>query len=150
MAYSYKTFYQETRVKNIQLFYLVIMFTICIINYVGYYIQSKKLKDVDVKDGYYLFIGFIATILMASSIGIKNIGGIGMIDDVLYDRSQIFDVCIDEMNKELLSDGEVAHVKTCKVYPSSLHYHKVTNEGWITEAIEAYYHKEIEVVDDEG
>ena len=140
MALAYKDFYQETRVLNIQFLYLVIMTTVCIINYYGYIYQNQIVKEKIFSNSGYIFLGMVLTILMISSIGLNNIEGIKMVEDVLYSRSSSFNSCMDN-NDKLYTQSRNKKVKAtnCEIYPYSLHYHKLEKDFWVTDAIEKYY-----------
>lgn len=139
MAFSYKNFYQETRVENIQLLYLVIMLTICIANSIGYNNKNNSYDSV------LSIVGISLAIVMISTIGTDKMQGFILIDDVLYGRSLSYDICLNSMEKVLSSKKYKVKIKTCSVYPESIHYYKMENTGWINDAMSKYYNKVIEV-----
>ena len=139
MAFSYKNFYQETRVENIQLLYLVIMLTICIANSIGYNNKNNSYDSV------LSIVGISLAIVMISAIGTDKMQGFILIDDVLYGRSLSYDICLNSMEKVLSSKKYKVKIKTCSVYPESIHYYKMENTGWINDAMSKYYNKVIEV-----
>ena len=144
-ALAYKSYYQEFRVQNIQLFYFTIMVTVCFINCYGYMYQRKEFKD-EISNHYLTFIGIIASFAMISSIGTSNISGFKMLEDVLYLKSKHFNTCMKEMDTTIRnSKAFIVKVKNCEEYPSSIHYHKLINNHWVLKSVEKYYKKKIVV-----
>lgn len=141
MAYSYGTPYQETRVKNIQLLYLSIM----IAGFVFYYLYSQKLNLKHDKHHSinYDLISLILSCIMVAAINPNNISGLVLLDDIFYGKSYSYDICMDIIENELKQPNDKAKISNCEVYPSSLHYYRMTQDGWQTEAMEKYYHKQI-------
>ena len=144
MALAYREYYQETRVMNIQLLYLIIMFTVCIINYYGYLYQNKKIKERILPDSGYILFGLVSMVVMISAVGVNNIEGVKMVEDVLYSRSGSFNGCMDSINKYFVENkGGKVEPRYCEIYPYTLHYHKLAKDFWVTDAIERYYDVEI-------
>ena len=141
MAYSYGTPYQETRVKNIQLLYLSIM----IAGFVFYYLYSQKpnLKHSKHHAINYSLISLVLSCIMVAAINPNNISGLVLLDDIFYGKSYSYDICMDIIENELKQPNDKAKISNCEVYPSSLHYYRMTQDGWQTEAMEKYYHKQI-------
>ncbi len=141
---AYKNYYQEVRVKNIQLLYLSIMAVVCLVNYYGHLYKFNK-KDMNDSPRVYTIIGIVSLIGVISAVGPERIAGLELIDDIVYQRSYNYDVCVDEIEKVLNNDEKSVVVTNCSVYPTSLHLFIVYDEGWISDALENYYGKEIEV-----
>ncbi len=142
-VFIYKNYYQEAGTTNIQLFYLVIMVTICFINHYGYMYQHKEFKD-EITSPNLILIGFISSALMISSIGTSNISGFKLFDDIIYLKSKNYELCMKEMDSLIRNskDKEVK-ISNCTEIPSSIHYHKLENDYKIIKALEKYYNKKI-------
>ena len=147
MAYAYGTTYQETRVKNIQIFYLVLMCAVCMIAFFA----KVKTKNQHIYENPTLVpIGTLAAIIMIAAIGVYDIPGLNMVNDYLELKNVTYDRCIDEMDNKLINSPEdQVEITNCAAYPSSLHYYVIENESWQTDAMEVYFHKDIVVKEEE-
>lgn len=140
MAYSYGSPYQETRVENIQLLYLSLLTGLCVF----YYLATKKRPPLTAsRINQFAWCGIVAAILMISAIGLNNITGILMLDDVFYGNSHSHDLCMDTIENQLRQPTTEVTISNCEVHPSSLLYYYMAQDSWQTKALEEYYNKKI-------
>ena len=151
MTYSYGTYYEELRVKNIQLFYLYIMIMFSFFYLIGNLIKNYKniFESPNLKIACYV-TSFICTIIMVGYIGFDNIKTRMVSNDLIYGVSESYDKCMDDLFYQLsIAKEDIVKIKNCEKYTETLHYYRLSNdENWIKTAMEKYFKKEILVEED--
>lgn len=142
MAYAYGSTYQETRVLNTQFLYLILFIAFCFTLYLS---SNQETAKAIIKNKKQITLtGILAVFLMTSSIGINNISGLNLIQDFTSRSNVRYDACMDSTTKTLQESTEhTVLINNCDVYPTSLHYYIITNDGWQTDALETYFKKDI-------
>lgn len=141
MAYAYNSFYQETRVMNIQFLYLVLIILACAVVILSYYRANFRLNGALVA---------VSAILLISAISVDGLPGFSMINDVVMLRSRHYDACMNEIEAALSKDGGTeVEVAPCPEYATSLHHFVFLEGDWRTSAVEKFYNKKIIVKDAE-
>lgn len=142
MAYSYGSAFQETRVKNIQLFYLVIMISICYINFIGTKLKGKTF----IQNPAIPWLGLLSCLLATMAIGFDNIPGFNLINDYIYMKNVNYNSCMNALENKLQnSEEKTVEITNCEVFPSSLHHYYIQKDNWQTKALELYYDKTIKI-----
>ena len=137
-------YYLDWRVQNLQLFYACIMITACIIGYCGKKYNKTKIDNYK----YCGFGGGILCIIMISAIGAENITGIKLFEDLLYEKSLNYNICMNNIRNKLQKGKSPVKISNCEVFPSSLHTTYFEEDSWVKNAVENYYNKKIEIVND--
>lgn len=150
-AYSYNSFYEETRVKNVQFWYLVMMLEFAVFYVLGaIYRKSPKYFTVKNNKIYYL-VGATLMVGMLSGIGVDNLKTTHVIKELAFGAANEYNVCMNDLSWQIEQSDGVVEVSNCIVRPTSLHTTILTNneDDWVMDGLERYYGKEIIVKEDQ-
>jgi hypothetical protein len=144
-TYSYGSLYQETRVQNIQFFYLILIISFDYFYVILYILKNKNNGFLMSKDfnPICLIVGLSSLILMVSAIDYNNLQSVSVTSDVIHKKSSTYNQCMNNMNKVLSENNQkTVIVSNCEPV-GSLHYAKLMNDDWVVNGMEKYYGKEI-------
>ncbi|MBQ6461088.1 GtrA family protein [Candidatus Saccharibacteria bacterium] len=144
-AYSYNSFYEETRVKNIQFWYLVMMIEFVVFYVLGTIYKKAPQYFVGKNNVFYYTIGAVLAIGMLSGIGVDNLKTTKMIKEITFGEAREYDGCMRNLSQMIEQSKDSVEINNCTIRPSSLHTVIMTNgeDDWITNGLEQYYGKEI-------
>ena len=149
-AYSYNSFYEETRVKNIQFWYLAMMIEFAFFYALGA-IYKRRPQFFEVKNNkmYYL-TGAVLAIGMMSGIGVDNLKTTLAIKELSFGIAKEYDSCMDDLSWSIEQSKDVVEISNCAIRPTTLHVTILTNaeDDWVVDGLEQYYKKEIIIKED--
>lgn len=152
-TYAYGTFYQETRVQNIQFFYLTLFMFLSTFNLIGFLVQHKYKIICDDKNfkEHCAIVGIVALVAMTSAIGVDNFKSKIIADEIIFGVSPSYNQCMNNMFSELSDpNNTVVTLTNCSQYPRSLHHYILSPEGgWIIDDMETYFNKIIIIENEE-
>lgn len=140
MAFSYGTEYQETRVQNLQLFYLALAIAFLI----AVYLKTIRTEKLTKHKSIIISSSIILSIVMIAAIGTDRIAGFQLIDDITHNRSLKYHLCMSRIEDQLLSpDDKEVVLENCEYYPPSQHHYYLVNGQWQIKEMEKFYNKSI-------
>ena len=149
-AYSYNSFYEETRVKNIQFWYLAMMIELAVFYVIGALYKKCPQYFTAKNNKIYYIVGVSLMVGMLSGIGVDNLKTTYVIKELTFGTANEYDICMDNLSWQIEQSEGAAEVSNCVVRPTSLHTIILTNseDDWVMDGLEKYYGKEIIVKED--
>ena len=149
-AYSYNSFYEETRVKNIQFWYLAMMIELAVFYVIGALYKKCPQYFTAKNNKIYYIVGVSLMVGMLSGIGVDNLKTTYVIKELTFGTANEYDICMDNLSWQIEQSEGAAEVSNCVVRPTSLHTRILTNseDDWVMDGLEQYYGKEIIVKED--
>lgn len=148
ITYSYGSFYEAGRIKNLQFFYLVLTSAVCWFYLLGHFAKkNNQILDRLVKKTKAIWaIGLVFAIVLFAAIGVSNTPGYTLYRDVVFGNSKRYDSCMTQRELTLASSKEnVVEIQNCSYYPKSLHSYNLPQDenNWVVIALETFYKKKI-------
>ena len=149
-AYSYNSFYEETRVKNIQFWYLVMMIEFAVFYVIGALYKKCPQYFIAKNNKIYYIVGAALMVSMLSGIGVDSLKTTYVIKEFTFGTANEYDACMDNLSWQIEQSEGVVEVNNCNIRPTSLHTVILTNKDgdWVMDGLKQYYGKEIIVKED--
>ena len=150
-AYSYNSFYEETRVKNVQFWYLVMMIEFAVFYAMGLIYKKAPHYFSGKNNVVYYIVGATLMVGMLSGIGVDNLKTTLLIKELAFGAAREYDDCMDGLSQKIEQSNESVEITNCIVRPTSLHTVILTNkeDDWVMDGLERYYGRKIIVKEEQ-
>lgn len=145
-TYSYNSFYEEGRVKNVQFWYLAMMIEFAVFYVLGAtYRKCPQFFTARSNKIYYL-VGTVLLVGMLSGVDVDNLKTTIAIKELTFGAANEYGACMDNLSWQIEQSDGIVEVSNCAIRPTSLHVITLTNnDDWVMNGLEQYYGKEIVV-----